>query len=189
MPIYHRLFLAVPVVVLMGVGQVQAQDAISADSFGCVRDMTPVEHFYVDNLLGDVDATVAVAQSADGGTYPEGSVVQLVPAEVMVKRETGFNPVTNDWEFFELDVSDQGTAIRVRGFAEVNNRFGGNCFACHVKAEPKWDLICGSDHGCDPIPITRDMISALQKTDPRCEPVALTDAEKSGLKSLQALSP
>jgi hypothetical protein len=30
------------------------------------------------------------------------------------------------------------------GFAEVNNRFGGNCFNCHAKARPEWDLVCGS---------------------------------------------
>jgi hypothetical protein len=33
---------------------------------------------------------------------------------------------------------------RTRGFAEVNNRFGGNCFNCHAKARPEWDLVCGS---------------------------------------------
>ena len=30
-------------------------------SFKCITDMTPVRHFYVDNLLGNVEATVAVA--------------------------------------------------------------------------------------------------------------------------------
>jgi hypothetical protein len=163
-----------------------AEMAISAASFKCVRDMHPVRGFYVDNLLGDAAATIAVASSPTGGVYPPGSVVQLVPGEVMVKREAGFNPATKDWEFFELDVSPQGTTIRARGFAEVVNRFGGNCFACHVAARPEWDMICEKDHGCAPIPLTTPMIVAIQKTDPRCAPVDLTDEDKQALVALQA---
>ena len=32
--------------------------------------------------------------------------------------------------------------LRRRGFADVINRFGGNCFGCHVAARPEWDSIC-----------------------------------------------
>ncbi len=103
-----------------------------------------------------------------GGTYPPGSVVQLVPTEVMVKHPQGFNAATRDWEFFELDVSAQGSSIRNRGFVDVVNKFGGNCFGCHIKAEPQFDLICEQDHGCDPIPVTREMIADIQAADPRC---------------------
>jgi hypothetical protein len=39
----------------------------------------------------------------------------------MVKRDKGFNAATRDWEFFELDVSKDGTQIRKRGFADVVN--------------------------------------------------------------------
>ena len=81
---------------------------ISDNTFDCMRDMTKVDGFYVDNLLGDSAATIAVASSADGGVYPPGSVVQLVPGEVMVKHGSGFSPATKDWEFFELDVSEEG---------------------------------------------------------------------------------
>lgn len=142
--------------------------SIDANSFRCLTDMTAIRHFFVDNLLGDLDATVAVAESTDGGVYPPGSVVQLVPTEVMVKHPPGFNAATRDWEFFELDVSADGNSIRNRGFVDVVNRFGGNCFACHIKAEPKYDLICELEHGCDPIPITREMIAGIQAADPRC---------------------
>ena len=45
----------------------------------------------------------------------------------------------------------------------------GNCFACHIKARPEWDLICEQDHGCDPLEITPKVISLIQQTDPRCE--------------------
>jgi hypothetical protein len=130
---------------------------------------------------------LAVANSANGGVYPPGSVVQLLPTEVMVKREAGFNAATKDWEFFELDVTDGKSVIRTRGFVDVVNRFGGNRFACHVKAKPEWDLICGQGHGCEPIPLTPVMIKALQKTDPRCGPPAqLTTEETDTLKALQA---
>jgi len=64
----------------------------------------------------------------------------------------------------------------------VNNRFGGNCFTCHVKAHAEFDLVCDNDHGCDPIPITRAMSGALQRTDPRCKnpPVSAEDAAALG---------
>jgi hypothetical protein len=99
-----------------------------------------------------------------------------VPTEVMVKQEKSFNAATHDWEFFELNVSPEGSKIRTRGFVEVN-RFGGNCFGCHVKARPEWDLVCDNSHGCDPIPITRAMSGALQRTDPRCKKQAPVSAE------------
>jgi hypothetical protein len=105
---------------------------ITDKSFKCMTDMTHVRHFYVDNSNGNLKETVRVAQSNGGEPYPVGSVLQLVPTEVMVKRGKGFNPVTKDWEFFELDVSKDGSTIRTRGFVEVVNRFGDNCFACHV---------------------------------------------------------
>lgn len=141
---------------------------IDASSFRCLDTMTAIRHFFVDNILGDLEATVAVAESTDGGIYPPGSVVQLVPTEVMVKHPPGFNAATRDWEFFELDVSAEGSSIRNRGFVDVVNKFGGNCFGCHIKAEPKYDLICELDHGCDPIPVTRELIAAIQAQDPRC---------------------
>ena len=138
----------------MAAGQVGAEEAASVKeitvgdgNFRCMSEMTKVRHFYVDNLLGDIDATVAVASSTSGGDYPPGSVLQLVPTEVMIKQPPGFSPATRDWEFFELD------------------------------------------HGCDPIPVTRPMIAALQHTDPRCKnagPVSAEDAE--ALRQLGELS-
>jgi len=161
---------------------------ITADSFKCIRDMTPVRGFYVANLNGDANGTVAAANAPNGAVYPPGSVVQLVPTEVMVKREPGFNAATKDWEFFELDVADGKSKIRTRGFVDVVNRFGGNCFACHVKARPEWDLICETGHGCEPIPLTPVMIKAIQKTDPRCPPTELTPEEQQVLDALKAMS-
>ncbi|MFN7163718.1 MAG: hypothetical protein ACK4P2_02765 [Hyphomonas sp.] len=114
----------------------------TAAAFRCIRDMHPVRGFFVDNLLGNLDGTIAAATSETGAVYPAGSVVQLVPGEAMIKREAGYNAATKDWEFFELDVTADGAAIRVRGADEVVNQFGGNCLACHEKAKPEFDLIC-----------------------------------------------
>ena len=153
--------------------------AISERSFRCMTEMTHIGHFYVDNLIGNLKGTVRVAESTTGGVYPVGSVLQLVPTEVMVKREKGFNAATHDWEFFELDVSPSGSTIRTRGFVEVVNRFGGNCFTCHIRARPEWDLVCDTTHGCDAIPITIAMSGALQRSDPRCKNRAPVSAEDS----------
>jgi hypothetical protein len=164
-----------------------ASDMISANTFGCIRDLEPVDRFFVGNLDGDLEATLAIARSETGGTYPTGSIVQLVPTEAMVKRAPGFSAETNDWEFFDLDISPQGTKILTRGHADVVNRFDGNCLECHAKAEEQWDMICSLDHGCDPIPINDVMIRALQKSDPRCEAMELTPEEQEGLGQLMAM--
>src|SRR5262249_55608934 len=92
----------VAVAALCSVGTGEAADAIDARSFRCITSMTPVRHFYVDNLRGDLSGTLAAANAPKGALYPPGSVIQLVPGEVMVKRDKGFNPATRDWEFFEL---------------------------------------------------------------------------------------
>lgn len=159
--------------------------AVDSQTFDCIRKMIPVRGFFVSNLLGNTEETLAVA-NAGSGTYPPGSVVQLVPTEVMIKHEPGVSPATRDWEFIELDVSAEGSTIRARGFVDVMNKFGGNCFACHIKANPDRDMICETGHGCDPIPLTPTMIKAIQNTDPRCEPVELPAEQIEALKQLQA---
>ena len=153
-------------------GSWAADTTIDDKTFGCIRDMTPVREFFVRNLQGNLEGPLAVS-NAGTGKYPEGSVIQLVPTEVMVKREEGFSPVTKDWEFIELQVSDQGTKIAKRGTTDIVNQFGGNCFACQ-------------GNGCDPIPLTPTMIKGMQNTDPRCEPVALPPEQVEALKQLQA---
>ena len=40
--------------------------------------------------------------------------------------------------------------------------------------------MCEQGHGCDPVPFTREMFGALQRTDPRCSnraPVSPEDAQ------------
>src|SRR4029077_19422865 len=114
---------------------------VGAHAFWGLTEKTAVRQFHVDNLRRHLDATVAAANSTTGAVYPPGSVIQLIPGEAMVKRDKGFNAATHDWEFFELDVSKDGTKIRKRGTTDVVNRFGGNCFDCHVPAAAQWDLV------------------------------------------------
>ena len=166
---------------------VSAALIIDESSFSCIREMTPVRHFYVSNLTGDIKGTLAAANDPEGAIYPFGSVVQLVPTEVMVKRKSGTFPATGDWEFFELKVDNNGSTIAKRGFVDVMNRFDGNCFSCHVPAREPWDFICESDHGCEPIPIDHKMTGALQRSDPRCGEEILEDGDTMALWKLKAM--
>ncbi|HET8621232.1 MAG TPA: hypothetical protein VFM27_19830 [Acidimicrobiales bacterium] len=141
---------------------------VEAGDFTALADMTPVRGFFVNNLLGHTDEAVAVAENPDGGVYPVGTVIQLIPQEAMVKRAEGFSPETNDWEFFTLDATPAGTTIVSRGGAEVVNRFSGtSCSGCHSAAEPQFDMVCEDTHGCAPLGVPDDVITTIQQSDPR----------------------
>jgi hypothetical protein len=141
---------------------------VEAADFTALSDMTPVRGFFVDNLLGHLDEAVAVAEDPDGGAYPVGTVVQLIPQEAMVKRAEGFSPDTNDWEFFTLEPTPAGTTIVSRGGAEVVNRFSGtSCAGCHSAAEPRFDMVCEDTHGCAPLGVPESVITSIQESDPR----------------------
>ena len=141
---------------------------LRAGDFVSLKDMTPVRGFFVSNRLGHLDEALAVANEPEGGTYPVGTLIQLVPQEAMVKRAPGFDAASDDWEFFSLSVSGTTTTIQARGVEDVENAFGGNCFQCHSQAEPEWDLICEDTHGCDPLQISDQIIMNLQDGDSRC---------------------
>jgi hypothetical protein len=96
--------------------------------------MTSVRHFYVDNLLGNVEATVAVA-TVGKGDYPEGSVLQLMPNEVMIKQQQGFNPETHDWEFFYIDVDKDGLENFRAGFCGCKQPLGYELFRLSLASE------------------------------------------------------
>jgi len=110
---------------------------VDASSFQCITKMTGVKHFFVDNLAGNLAGTVDVAKAGQG-QFPEGTLLQLIPNEAMVKQQKGFSPGTNDWEFFALDTDKDGTKIVSRGAEEVNNFLGLNCFECHKAARPEF---------------------------------------------------
>jgi mono/diheme cytochrome c family protein len=141
---------------------------VTEASFGCISDGTKVRKFFVKNLIGDLEASLAVANGDADPPYPPGTLLQLVPQEAMVKRELGFSPETNDWEFFFLSVSPQETTIVQRGKDDAENAFGANCFACHSLAVSN-DFVCETSNGCDPLAIGDDLISSLQTGDPRCQ--------------------
>ena len=180
------------VAIIVCVGYAQADEIgerkfkIDASTFKCMLKMTAVRHFFVDNLAGNLEGTVAVAK-AGRGEYPEGSVLQLIPNEVMVKQKKGFSPGTNDWEFFALESDKNGSRIVSRGTQDVNNFLGLNCFECHKAARAEFDLVCDQDHGCAPSPLTRSMFHAIQHTDPRCQPPEEVSAEDAA--ALKELGP
>jgi hypothetical protein len=148
---------------------IEGEDALlAAEDFGCILEWPRVRRFRITNVRGHLDEALAVANSPTGGTYPVGTIIQLVPSEAMVKRGRGWSPETNDWEFFALDVRADGTTIRSRGARETVNAFGGNCFDCHSLAAPQWDFVCEDSHGCDPLPIGPETFERLQNGDPRC---------------------
>ncbi len=107
---------------------------MTAEDFDCILEWTHTGRYYLTNPLGHIEEAVAVAESPTGGTFPVGTIVQLVPFEAMVKRAAGWSPSTGDWEFFALDVSEEGTTIAARGTDDVVNQFGGNCLGCHAPA-------------------------------------------------------
>jgi hypothetical protein len=177
---------------LAGCSQPEAKAEPAADvvvteaSFRCIRDLTPVRGFFVGNLLGNLAGTVAVAQAGNGVAYPPGSLVQVVPTSAMVKHRPGHSPETNDWEFFDLDVTADRATIVGRGFAELKMRSGVNCITCHQPAKASWDLLCEQTHGCLPVPLTQVMIRGLQNTDPRCPKIQLPQEQIDALAALAA---
>jgi hypothetical protein len=174
---------------LLSVTGVQADDKtapkykVDASTFHCITKMTAVKHFFVDNLAGNLTGTVDVAKAGQG-EFPEGTVLQLIPNEAMIKQQKNFSPTTKDWEFFALETDKDGTKIVSRGTEDVNNFLGLNCFACHKAARPEFDLVCEQDHGCAPLPLTRAMFHAVQHTDLRCPAEQLSAEDAAALKEL-----
>jgi hypothetical protein len=141
----------------------------TAEDFECIQDWERVRNIRVTNKLGFLEEAVALARDPQAGVqYPIGTIIQLFPGEAMVKRGPGYDPDNNDWEYFELRVSAEGTSINVRGRDDVINMFGGQCFGCHEAARD-FDFICEKGRGCVELPIGDATITALQEGDPRCE--------------------
>ncbi len=144
-----------------------AEDAFLTDGdFGCLQDLPRVGRSYFTNVNGHLEETLAAARGE--GPYPVGTVVQLFPAEAMVKRRVGFSPETGDWEYFMLKATANGAVITARGGAEVRNP-AGTCESCHGATAPQFDRICAMDHGCKPLGglLLRLAERAVEK-DPRC---------------------
>jgi hypothetical protein len=160
---------------------------VEASDLTCILEWTQVRNFRITNILNKRKLKRALRVAArQRGHYPPGTVIQLIPFEVMVKHRKGFAPETNDWEFMtlrgftrfqiDLDPLTGDPIIDTRGTAAVVNFLGGNCVACHGKAEAQYDFVCEQDHGCDSLgPL--DGFTAAQfddiarAGDPRCENV------------------
>jgi hypothetical protein len=148
----------------------------TAETFDCLKDggWTQVGASMFKNVLGHTDEMLAIARSPDGGTFPVGTVVQLIPTEASVKRGQGYSAASRDWEFFSLGVASTGSTIKTSGGdAHVVNAFGGSCLGCHGQAAPQWDLVCGdadggNTHGCASLPLTGPELASLRSSDPRC---------------------
>ena len=112
------------------------------EDFGKIQGLMqpPGRSYLVANSLGHESEALAVASSATGGSFPVGSIVEIQPSEVMVKRRKGFNAPTNDWEFFAIEFAPDGTtpqSIALRGTEATA------CFQCHQQvSSQKWDFIC-----------------------------------------------
>jgi hypothetical protein len=142
---------------------------MQAEDFECIQNWDKINNFFITNKLGHLEEALEVANSVEGGEYPVGTIIQLVPIEAMVKRAKGWDPQTNDWEFFFLGVDGHETTIITRGAKETMNRFGGNCFDCHSQAEPQWDMVCQEDRGCEPLPWLLMLNLSFFQSDSRCE--------------------
>jgi hypothetical protein len=140
------------------------------EDFECLLAWDQVRNFRVANKLGQLEEALRVANSPEGGVYPVGTILQLVTFEAMVKRGPGFSPESNDWEFFFLSVTAEGTTIEKRGVTDVVNQFNGNCFDCHREADPRFDFVCEQGRGCIDLPLTPELIAQIQSGDPRCSP-------------------
>jgi hypothetical protein len=138
------------------------------DDLVCLGDArwSVVGHSRIWNALGQQAAAVSHGQNHELGEYPIGTVLQLFPEEVSVKRGRGFSPETGDWEFLKLDVSSGETVIVERGTTDIGNA-GGSCIACHAGANA-FDYACFSNGGCGALPPFVNLEVNPETDDPRC---------------------
>ena len=140
---------------------------MTAADFTCPNEWPQVDRFFITNLLGQLDAAVAIAERGEG-ELPVGTVVQLIPSEAMVKRRAGFSPESNDWEYFKLSANGAETVIDERGTTAIENAVG-KCNTCHAGAGVEHDFICRSGRGCEDFPPPAHFATAmLATTDSRC---------------------
>jgi hypothetical protein len=143
---------------------------ITEKSFGCLLDLPKVRNTRIQNPDPEKlkEAIRIFSDSQPDKHYPTGTILQLIPAEALVKHERAAFPNTNGWEFFALKVSADGTTILDRGDKVLNTSLKKPCLDCHSPAA-KFDFVCEKGHGCAPIPVTDQQIAAIQAADPRCK--------------------
>jgi hypothetical protein len=145
----------------------RAEFVADITDFHCLREGVKIEgkNFYVFHKnKHKLKKAVRVAErDLPKKKYPVGTVIQLLPLEAMVKRGGKYNREGDGWEWFRLDFA--GTTIIERGAVEVANG-AGSCQGCHTAAA-SYDFICEGHH-IQSLPLSDDMIAALQAADPRC---------------------
>src|ERR1700723_4653763 len=104
-------------------GTISADDlVITEKSFGCVLDLPKVRNTRIQNPDPEKlkEAIRIFRDSVPNKEYPKGTILQLIPAEAMVKHDRAAFPNTNGWEFFALKVTAKGTEITDRGDKVLN---------------------------------------------------------------------
>ena len=161
----------VPLILCLSSATVSADDlVITEKSFGCVLELPKVRNTRIQNAdLEKLKEAIRIFRdSVPDKEYPTGTILQLIPTEAMVKHDRAAFPNTNGWEFFALKVSLGGTTIQDRGDRVLNTSLKKPCLDCHSPAA-KFDFVCEKGHGCAPIPVTDQQITATQAADPRCK--------------------
>jgi len=144
-----------------------------ASDFDCIRDWDKVLGMRIKNVLGQQAAALEVAENAEGGVYPVGTIIQHLPTEAMVKRPAGFSTATKDWEFFLLTINAQGTTIAERGTTMIETSMGATCVSCHDMSPDQFDFVCNTygEHGsgnCG-FDFSEQQLNQQIDSDPRCD--------------------
>ena len=150
---------------------VSADDLVVTEkSFGCLLDLPKVRNTRIQNPDPEKlkEAIRIFQDSVPNKEYPKGTILQLIPAEAMVKHDRAAFPNSNGWEFFALKLSADGTTIVDRGDKTLNTTLKKPCLDCHSPGA-KFDFVCEKGHGCAPVPLSDQQIAALQAADPRCK--------------------
>lgn len=140
--------------------------SMTEEDFRCITDYEAVRGFFIGNELGRLDEAIAAAEADFAVDVPPGTVIQLIPQEAMVKGLPGSSPETDDWEFFILNPTEDGTVITDRGFTEISN-VAGTCWGCHVGATER-DGVCEQTGLCADAALPRTIVDSLVASDARC---------------------
>jgi hypothetical protein len=151
-----------------------ATSPLKAKDFRCILDGVKAEgkNFYIFNRSKRKLAR-AVKMSETGELpkrgYPLGTILQIFPAEAMVKRHRRYNPEGNGWEFVKLSITPDGqTQVVATGRAEVANALG-SCQGCHARLASAHDLVCEFVVGTSGLGLTPEQVARIQAADPRCK--------------------
>ena len=140
---------------------------VSDEDFLCLTEWEGVRGFFLTNLLGDTAEAIRIAEGGFEEPAPVGTVIQLIPLEAMVKLAPGSSSATNDWEYFILQNTTEGSTITSRGFEDISN-IAGTCNSCHSGAVER-DFVCEDTGLCAAGALPRDLVDSMVENDPRCD--------------------